>query len=299
MSEPASARRVAWGWVLAFIGSFAFSAKAILVKLAYQHPVDALTLITLRMLIALPLFAGLAWWAGRGQARLTSRDWLAVLSLGFSGYYLSSLLDFAGLQYISAALERLIFYMSPTIVLVLGFVLHRRAIKSLHWIGIAVSYAGIVLVFMRELNAGGSNLPLGSALVIGSAFFYSIYLVFSARLIPRLGSLRLVGLATSVACVFCVVHFLLVREVDTLWVGQAVLWLAFLNATVGMVTPVILMMLAIERIGAAAAAQVGMVGPLMTVALASHFLGEKVTSEMVAGTALVLCGIFVFSRAER
>lgn len=299
MNDAASAKRVAWGWTLAFIGSFAFSAKAILVKLAYQHPVDALTLITLRMLIALPLFTGLAWWAGRGQAQLTSRDWLAVLGLGFSGYYLSSLLDFAGLQYISASLERLIFYLSPTIVLVLGFVLHKRAIKPLHLAGMAVSYAGIVLVFVRELNAGESNLPLGSALVFGSAFFYSIYLVFSARLIPRLGSLRLVGLATSVACVFCIVHFLLVRAVDTLWVGQKVLWLAFLNATVGTAVPVILMMLAIERIGAASAAQVGMVGPLMTVALASCFLGETVTSEMVAGTGLVLCGIFVFSRAER
>lgn len=268
-------------------------------KLAYQYPVDALTLITIRMLIALPIFAGLAWWSGKGQARLTSRDWLAVIGLGFSGYYLSSLLDFAGLQYISASLERLIFYLSPTVVLVLGFVLYKRAIRPLHLAGTAVSYAGIVLVFLRELNTGISNLPLGSALVFGSAFFYAIYLVFSARLIPKLGSLRLVGLATSVACILCVVHFLLVRSVDALWVGPEVLWLAFLNATAGMAVPVILMMQAIERIGAPSAAQVGMVGPLMTVALATYFLGEKVTWEMVAGTVFVLCGIFVFSRAER
>ena len=224
---------------------------------------------------------------------------MAVSGLGFSGYYLSSLLDFAGLQYISASLERLIFYLSPTLVLILGFVLHKRAIRAPHLAGIAVSYIGILLVLIREVNAGVPNLALGSALVFGSAFFYAIYLVFSARLIPKLGALRLGGLATSVACVLCMTHFAIARPVSELLVGPEVFWLAFLNATAGTAVPVVLMMLAIERIGAASAAQVGMVGPLITVALASIFLGEKVTAEMAAGTVLVLCGIYIFFLAGR
>ena len=298
MNGAALGKRAAWGWTLAFIGSFAFSAKAILVKLAYQYPVDALTLITLRMVIALPLFIGLAWWSSKGVAPLTRRDCLAVFGLGFSGYYLSSVLDFTGLQYISASLERLIFYLSPTIVLVLVSVLYKRAIRPLHLVGMAVSYSGIVFVFLRELGADTSDLPLGLALIFGSAFFYAVYLVFSARVIPRLGSLRLVGLATSVACILCVVHFLLVRPLVSLLVGPEVLWLAFLNATLGAAVPIVFMMLSVERIGATSASQVGMVGPLMTVALASYFLDEKVTLEITAGTLLVLLGIYLFSRAE-
>src|SRR4051812_21357516 len=93
------------GLLLATLGAIAFSGKAIIVKLAYRHDVDAVTLIMYRMLFALPLFLLLSWWAGRGKPALTRRDWIVVLGLGFSGYYLASFLDFAGLQYISASLE--------------------------------------------------------------------------------------------------------------------------------------------------------------------------------------------------
>ena len=85
------------GLLLVVLGAIGFSGKAIIVKLAYRHGVDAVTLIMFRMLFALPLFLLLAWWAGRGRQALTRRDWIAVLGLGFSGYYLASYLDFAGL----------------------------------------------------------------------------------------------------------------------------------------------------------------------------------------------------------
>jgi len=111
------------GLLLAAAGSIAFSGKAIIVKLAYRHGVDAVTLIMYRMLFALPLFLALAWWAGRGKPPLTARDWKVVAGLGFSGYYLARFLDFAGLQYITASLERLILYLNPTLVLLLGAVL--------------------------------------------------------------------------------------------------------------------------------------------------------------------------------
>ncbi len=116
---------------MAAVGAIAFSGKAIIVKLAYRHGVDAVTLIMYRMLFALPIFAGMAWWASRGKAPLSLRDWRGILLLGFSGYYLASFLDFAGLSYISASLERLILYLNPTLVLLLGLLLYRRRIQPM------------------------------------------------------------------------------------------------------------------------------------------------------------------------
>jgi drug/metabolite transporter (DMT)-like permease len=135
------------GLALALMGSIAFSGKAIIVKLAYRHGVDAVTLIMYRMLFALPMFLLLAWWAGRGKPALTRRDWIVVLGLGFSGYYLASFLDFAGLAYISASLERLILYLNPTLVLAFSVFVFKRKIKPMQLLALAISYAGVLVVF--------------------------------------------------------------------------------------------------------------------------------------------------------
>src|SRR6266404_4809791 len=140
--SPAARRR---GLLLATLGAIGFSGKAIIVKLAYRYGVDAVTLITYRMLFALPLFILLAWWAGRGKPALTQRDWLFVLGLGFTGYYLASFLDFAGLAYISASFERLILYLNPTLVLALGLVVFKREITMRQAIALGVSYCGVLL----------------------------------------------------------------------------------------------------------------------------------------------------------
>src|SRR6516164_576764 len=149
------------GLALALFGSIAFSGKAIIVKLAYRYGVDAVTLIMYRMLIALPMFAALAWWAGRGRPPLTRRDWLLIGGLGFSGYYLASFLDFAGLAYISAGLERLILYLNPTLVLALGYVLFRRRVSRLQVAALAVSYCGVLVVFGHEVRVQGRHVALG------------------------------------------------------------------------------------------------------------------------------------------
>ena len=146
----------------------AFSAKAIIVKLAYRHGVDAVTLIMYRMLFALPFFAAMAWWASRGQAPLSRRDVWGVLGLGITGYYLASLLDFAGLAYISASLERLILYLNPTIVLLLGWAIYGRGIRRRQALGMAVSYCGVLLVFGHEVHLQGANVAWGTVLVLGS-----------------------------------------------------------------------------------------------------------------------------------
>jgi drug/metabolite transporter (DMT)-like permease len=288
------------GLALALFGAIAFSAKAIIIKLAYRHGVDAVTLLMLRMLFALPIFALMAWWASRDQPALTRRDWAGVVGLGISGYYISSFLDFLGLQYITASLERLILYLTPTMVLLLGWLLYRRGFRRLHVAGIAVSYAGVLLVLGREVSFEGGQVALGALLVFASTVTYALYLVYSGELVQRLGSLRLVGLATSVACVCCLLQFAVLRPIGSAFaVAPPVLWLSVLNATLCTALPVLMVMMAVERIGPALAAQAGMVGPFATIAMGVLVLDEPFTPSIAAGTVLVIAGIFVFSRAGR
>ena len=289
--------RAAWpGLLLATLGAIAFSGKAIIVKLAYRHGVDAVTLIMYRMLFALPLFVLLAWWAGRGKPALTRRDRLAVLGLGFAGYYLASFLDFAGLAYISASLERLILYLTPTLVLAMGMVLFKRRVTARQLIALGVSYGGVLLVFGHEVTLAGAHVALGAALVFASTISYATYLVYSGEEVRRLGALRLTGLATTVACVLCIAQFLVLRPLSALAVAPAVIWLSVLNATLCTVAPVLMVMMAIERIGAALAAQTGMIGPLSTILMSVLILGEPFTLWIAAGTLLVLTGIWLLAK---
>ena len=300
-SEQAQAatKNVATGLALALLGSIAFSGKAIIVKLAYRHGVDAVTLIMYRMLFALPIFAVMAWWASRGKPPLTRKDWLGVLGLGLTGYYLASFLDFAGLAYISASLERLILYLNPTLVVVLGWVLYRRSITWGQAVGMLISYCGVVLVFGHEANLQGTNAAWGTLLVFLSAVSYAIYLVYSGEMVRRLGSLRLVGLATTVACLLCLLQFVVLRPFSAAVVAPEVIWLSILNATLCTAAPVLMVMMAIERVGAGMTAQTGMVGPLSTILMGVWILGEPFTVWVAAGTALVITGIFVFTQLAR
>jgi drug/metabolite transporter (DMT)-like permease len=296
-AAPASGSRPAWpGLALASLGAIAFSGKAIIVKLAYRHGVDAVTLITYRMLFALPLFVALAWRSGRGKPALTRRDWITVLGLGFSGYYLASFLDFAGLAYITASFERLILYLNPTLVLAMGVFVFKRKVRSRQLIALAVSYVGVLLVFGHEATLRGTNTVLGAALVFASAVSYAVYLVFSGEEVKRLGALRLTGLATATACVLCILQFLIVKPIGALVVAPEVIWLSVLNATLCTFAPVLMVMMAIERIGATVAAQTGMIGPLSTILMGVVILGEPFTVWIAAGTALVLLGIWLLAK---
>ena len=302
MSVPGSALATAaprgGGLALALAGAVAFSAKAIVVKLAYRHGVDAVTLLMYRMLFALPLFAALALWAGRGKPPLTRRDLLAVVGLGFSGYYLASYLDFVGLQYVSASLERLILYLNPTLVLLLSVLLLGRRVTARQVFALAVSYLGVLVVFGHEVEFSGAHSAVGAAFVFASAASYAVYLVYSGEEVRRLGSVRLTGLASSVACLLCIAQFVLLRPLQAASVPEPVLWLSLLNATLCTVAPVLMVMMAIERIGATRAAQAGMIGPLSTLALGVMILGEPLNAWIGAGTLLVLLGIWLLARAR-
>ena len=286
------------------VGAVAFSGKAIIVKLAYRYQVDAVTLIMLRMVFALPFFLAMAWWAGRvrlgvAPVPLRPRDVWGILGLGVTGYYLASFLDFAGLQYITASLERLILYLNPTLVLLLGLLVLGRRIGRYQVVGMAISYSGVLLVFGHEVSLQGSHVALGAMLVFLSAVSYAIYLFYSGEMVHRLGPMRLVGLATSVACFLCIAQFVVLRPISSvLQVAPQVIWLSVLNATVCTVVPVMLVMMAIERVGSSLAAQVGMVGPMATMVMGVLLLDEPFTVWLVAGTALVIAGVFVCTRSK-
>jgi drug/metabolite transporter (DMT)-like permease len=290
------AARVLPGLALAMLGAIAFSGKAILAKLMYRHGVDAVQVIFWRMLLALPLFLALAWWAGRGKPALSAREWRTVAGLGFCGYYLASLLDFMGLQYISAGLERLILYLNPTLVLLLSVVWLGKRLSARQAVAMVLSYAGVAVVFGQELHLAGTHVALGASLVLASAVSYAVYLVYSGLWVQRLGALRLTGAATSVASVLCIVQLFVLRPPSAALVPEAVLWLSLANATVCTFAPVLMVMMAIERIGATLSAQAGMVGPMSTVLLGVWLLGEPFTPWVVAGTVLVLSGVGLLAK---
>ncbi|WP_136417561.1 DMT family transporter [Herbaspirillum sp. ST 5-3] len=286
------------GLAIAIAGAILFSAKAIVAKLIYRYHVDAVTLIAFRMIFSLPFFAAIAIWQARISTPLTNieRAWVAVL--GMLGYYLSSFFDFIGLQYISAGLERLILFLTPSFVLLISvFFLHKK-ITRLEWLALGTAYLGTVLVFLHDVRLGGANVGLGSAFVLGSAVLYALYLLQSGHLVRRVGAMRLVAYAMCSACVACIVQFFLLRPVSMLTQPVPVYWLSLVNAVFCTVFPVFLTMIAVARIGAATASQAGMVGPVSTLFMGAVILGEPVTGIQLAGTALVLAGIYLLSRKK-
>lgn len=299
LMQVLSASSVRSGVVLAFVGATIFSVKAILIKLCYRYGVDAETLLMYRMLFALPFFLLMGWWAQRGKPPLPRRDFWQAVGVGVLGYYLASYLDFLGLQFVTAALERLILYLNPTMVLLLGWLVYGRRITLRQGTGMLISYVGVWLVFAQELNVQGDAVGLGALLVFGAALSYALYLVLGEAVIQKLGSLRMAGVATSTACMLCIVQFLVLRPLSAAIVPIDVLWLSLLNATLCTALPVLLILMSVERIGSALTAQIGMVGPMSTILLGVWLLEEPFNAWVVWGTALVLTGVFTATRAKR
>ena len=283
------------------LGAIAFSGKAIIVKLGFRYGADAITLIALRMTVALPFFAAMAWYAStrRDVVPLSQGDRWKVVIVGFLGYYLASYLDFLGLEYVSASLERLILYLNPTLVLLIGLIFFGRRTNARQVIALLVGYAGVILAFLHDFHVGGSSVALGSVLVLGSALAYALYLVGSGEMVKRLGSLRLTAYASCVAALFCLVHFALTRPFAMLTgLPMPVYGLSLINGTLCTVLPVFLVMLGISRLGASVASQIGMIGPVSTIILADLLLDERMGPTQIAGTVLVMVGVFIVSQGR-
>jgi drug/metabolite transporter (DMT)-like permease len=283
------------GLSIAIAGAVLFSTKAVVAKLLYRYHIDAVTLIAFRMLFSLPVFAAVAIWKMRTAPPLSNTDRWRIVGLGLVGYYLSSYLDFLGLQHISVGLERLILFLTPTFVLLANVLVFKRRIGKAEWAALALAYAGIVLVFVHDLAGGSGSTILGSLLVLGSAIAYALYLLGTGEMVRRIGSLRLVAYAMCVSSVACIGQFFLLRPASMLVQPAEVYWLSLVNGVFCTIFPVFMTMAAVQRIGAATASQAGMIGPVSTLFLGALILGEPVTGVQLAGTGLVLVGIYLLS----
>lgn len=286
------------GTLLVLASAVLFSTKSIFIKLGYREAVDPVTLLTLRMGLSLPFFLAMGLWASRGQSRppLSGRDWAAMAALGIGGYYLAALLDFLGLQYISAGLERLVLFLYPTFTVLLTAAWLKRPVSRHTWAAIAVSYVGMALVVWPDLQHSSSRLLLGMALVLGSSLTYALYLVGSGELIPRLGANRFTGIALSIACLTAGLQFAVSHPVSVLAELSPRTWgLGLILAVVCTVLPATLLTNGMRHIGATRAALIGAVGPVATLYLGYAVLGETLDWVQAAGTVFVLGGVLMVS----
>ena len=286
------------GVALAVVAAFGFSFKAILVKLAYPYGVDAVTLLALRMAFALPVFLWVGFSSSRNAPRLGRRDWLTVAALGVLGYYGASILDFLGLKYISAGLERLILFTYPTLTLLLGVVLHGRAITRREGLALGLCYAGIAAAFAHDLQFAGDTAVvwIGGGFVFASSVSYALYLSGSAGMIAKLGAARFTALAMLVSTAATGGHFLATQPLAALVQPWQVYALGAAMGVFCTVLPVFAQSAAIRRIGSGPAALVGMFGPLLTIVFAWLLLDEGFSTAQMMGVALVIVGIATVSR---
>jgi drug/metabolite transporter (DMT)-like permease len=292
------------GVTLAILAAFGFSFKAIFVKLAYTAaPVDAVTLLSLRMVFSLPAFLwiGLSSSRAAGVSPLTRRDWLALCVLGVLGYYASSMLDFLGLQYISAGLERLILFTYPTLTVLIGVLFMGQTLEKRQVGALLLSYAGIGLAFAHDLEISGDvgTLLLGSAFVFGSALTYALYSAGAEPVIRRLGSARFAGLAMLVSTAATQLHFFIAQPLSALVQPLPIYAYGAAMALFSTVLPILWQSAAIRRIGAARSVLIGTLGPVLTIFFSWWLLQEPLSAAQLTGAGLVLAGVLLVSKAKK
>lgn len=289
------------GFAFAVLGAVCFSFKAIFVKLAYRYGVDAETLLALRMGYALPFFIAMGFSISYREPRaLSGRDLLMLLVLGVTGYYLASYLDFLGLRYVTAALERLILFIYPTLVVILSAVFLGKRVARAMYLPMLLCYIGIALAVSHDLDLtrAGSNVALGCLLVFGSTLSYAIYLMLSGEEVKTLGATRVAAFATSVACVLSLLQFVVMRPLASLAQPWQVHALALAMALLSTVFPIWLIAVAMRRIGASATSMIGTLGPVLTILFGWAFLGESLGTIQLFGAALVIAGVVLIGRAK-
>ena len=281
--------------MFALAGTIAFAFRPVLIKLSYEAaPVSATTLLFLRMSLSLPFFAAVAWWM-RNEPPIARRDWLGIVGLGFLGYYLASLLDFIGLQYVPAGLGRLIMFLYPTLVVILSalFLAKRPTQRELASLGL--TYAGIALVLSQRLGATPEHrlFLLGVALIFGAAMCYAVYLVTGSQLIKRIGSMRFTAYTMMISTVPAVAQFALLESPAALELPGVVWLYAILLSTACTVLPVFLVAEALKRIGANHFALIGALGPVTTVLADFVLLDGTLTPPQLLGGSLVIMGVLL------
>jgi drug/metabolite transporter (DMT)-like permease len=288
------------GALITFVGAVLFSTKAIMVKKAFATvKVDAVTLLTLRMAFSLPFFLAAAFLVSRepGNVRMSGKQWLLTILLGIFGYYLSSLFDFIGLQYISAGLERLILFLYPTFAVLINLFFFRQAIYKNQWLALLLTYVGIGIAFAGEvrLEAGNALFWWGSLYVFICSVTYAIYIAGSGKVIPHIGSNKFTAYAMLSATAGVFLHFIVTNGSFELMFNRTTLPYGLLLAVFATVIPSFLIAHGMKRIGSNNVAIISSIGPVSTILQAHFILGEPIFGEQLIGTGLVILGILLLS----
>ena len=293
-------RQLLLGYFYAAFGSALFSTKAIFIKLAYMDKVDAGLMLALRMASALPFFlaavAYMVWKLKRENKPLPPRRvWLSAIVIGFIGYYLSALMDFEGLVYITAQLERLVLFTYPVMVMVIGYFFFNGRITPMMCVGAAVTYGGLIVVFLKALPEGGHNTIVGTSLVLGCAFTFAIYQLLAKKNISVMGSLLFTGVALSASAVACIVHYIVVSGGFDFSATHRFYWLAAGCGFFATVLPSFMVNAGLSRTSVQASSMIASISPIVTIALAVFILGEKFELVDAIGSAMVILGIIIFA----
>lgn len=290
------------GVVMVLVGALLFALKGIFIKKAYQYDIDSSSLLAFRMLFSLPLYVVIMFWdVRRGNAfpKLVRRDWYVVGYLSFMGYFLASLLNFEGMKYVDASLERIVLFVYPTFVLAINAIYNKRPILSVQVVAILLSYIGIMLAYFGNLQINpGQSLAWGIVLVLLSGLVYSFYLVGSEGIMKRMSSLQFTYISMILAVVPIVVFTLMAKGLDMFDQDPYAYLYAILMAVFSTVIPTFLFMEGIQRVGSTNMSIIASIGPIFTIFLASWFLGEILTPLQIVGTGFVLAGVYLISRSK-
>lgn len=296
---PINRRQQLIAAALVFAGALCFSAKAVFIKLAYRFEVDSISLLALRMLFSLPIFLLVAWWsAGENStyARPGKQEWISIVLFGVLGYYLASMFDFLGLQYIGAGMERLILFIYPTLVLILSAIFFGKPIQKEQYIALVLTYLGVALAFIGGVRiSGDTKFFLGGGLIFLSALTYAFYLIGSGSLLPKVGTLRFTSYAMTAAAIAVLLHHGLVYHWRLFHFAPEVYQLSVLIAVISTVLPSFMISEGIRLIGAGNAAIIASVGPISTIVLAYIFLDERLGAWQWTGAVLVIAGVLLIS----
>jgi drug/metabolite transporter (DMT)-like permease len=291
------------GILICLAGAVCFSTKAIFVKLAYRETdIGAVPLLALRMIFSLPFFIFSAIISSRksSNVKFTTRQWIYVAFIGCLGYYVSSLLDFVGLQYVSAGIERLILFIYPTLVLLMSAFVFKEKINARQVLAVTITYAGLILAFFGEVSFEGqtNDFYFGAFMIFACAFTYAAYIVGSGKLIPVVGASKFNSYAMSFACAGVLIHFFITSNQSLVNLPMEVYGYSIAMALLSTVIPSYLVTAGIKRIGSDNAAIVGSVGPVSTIIQANIFLNEPIIALQIAGTILILVGVLLIGKKK-
>lgn len=292
------------GYAYAAAGAALFSTKAIFIKLAYQEQTNAALLLALRMAFSLPFYLAVGVFAlwqvlRRGEPLPAAWVWGQAFVVGLVGYYLSSLLDFEGLVYITAQLERLVLFTYPIFVMLIGWLFLGQRPRAVGILGAGITYAGLMIVFLIDLPEGGRNVMIGTALVLGCAITFAIYQLLAKKIIGVMGSLLFTAIAMSGSSVACILHYMITQQTTSFAASPRFLGLAAATAFFATVLPSFLVNAGLSRISAQATSMIATFSPVLTIALAVFILGEKFTLADAVGSSMVIAGVMLYALTDK